>query len=286
MMVALEKGAKGGCPHPKLRVAQELLRKHFAEHAAAAAAEAAAAAGGGGGGGGAGPSSAAGGGGTRAMVFTSYRESVNELVPLLAQIEGVRPTKFIGQASSGVGENGRGLKQKEQRAVVREFEKGTHNVLVATSIGEEGLDIGEVDLIVCFDAPTSGDGLPLPPPPPHPPLTTHLSPPLLLSDALDPALRTDGAEARGARGGAGDRRRRAEGVREGECPDTASTHTSTTATATTSTIAATTTSSTTTPGHRQQESDEASLPQPKGPRLLRPTAPPAPARQARALRRA
>jgi hypothetical protein len=25
-------------------------------------------------------------------------------------------------------------------------------VLVATSIGEEGLDIGEVDLIVCYDA--------------------------------------------------------------------------------------------------------------------------------------
>ena len=26
------------------------------------------------------------------------------------------------------------------------------NVLVATSVGEEGLDIGEVDLIVCYDA--------------------------------------------------------------------------------------------------------------------------------------
>ena len=129
MMVALEKGAKGGCPHPKLRVAQELLRKHLPSTPPAAA-EAAAA---GGGGGGAGPSTAAGGGGTRAMVFTSYRESVNELVPLLAQIEGVRPTKFIGQASSGVGENGRGLKQKEQRAVVREFEKGTHNVRRFTS---------------------------------------------------------------------------------------------------------------------------------------------------------
>ena len=94
------------------------------------------------------------------MVFTSYRESVNELVPLLAQIEGVRPTKFIGQASSGVGENGRGLKQKEQRAVVREFEKGTHNVLVATSIG---------------------DGPPVPPPPPPPPplaaISTTASPP-------------------------------------------------------------------------------------------------------------
>lgn len=29
------------------------------------------------------------------------------------------------------------------------------NVLVSTSVGEEGLDIGEVDLIVCFDAPKS-----------------------------------------------------------------------------------------------------------------------------------
>ena len=27
-----------------------------------------------------------------------------------------------------------------------------YNVLVSTSIGEEGLDIGEVDLIVCYDA--------------------------------------------------------------------------------------------------------------------------------------
>lgn len=26
------------------------------------------------------------------------------------------------------------------------------NILVATSIGEEGLDIGEVDLIVCYDS--------------------------------------------------------------------------------------------------------------------------------------
>ena len=30
--------------------------------------------------------------------------------------------------------------------------QGEYNVLVATSIGEEGLDIGEVDLIICYDA--------------------------------------------------------------------------------------------------------------------------------------
>ena len=36
--------------------------------------------------------------------------------------------------------------------VVRNFRQGGYNTLVATCVGEEGLDIGEVDLIVCFDA--------------------------------------------------------------------------------------------------------------------------------------
>lgn len=35
---------------------------------------------------------------------------------------------------------------------MKKFKNGEYNVLVATSIGEEGLDIGEVDLIVCYDA--------------------------------------------------------------------------------------------------------------------------------------
>lgn len=35
---------------------------------------------------------------------------------------------------------------------IRKFKDGVYNVLVATSIGEEGLDIGEIDLIVCYEA--------------------------------------------------------------------------------------------------------------------------------------
>ncbi len=35
---------------------------------------------------------------------------------------------------------------------IAKFKKGTYNVLVASSIGEEGLDIGEIDLIVCYEA--------------------------------------------------------------------------------------------------------------------------------------
>ena len=36
--------------------------------------------------------------------------------------------------------------------VMRQFREGGYNTLVSTCVGEEGLDIGEVDLIVCFDA--------------------------------------------------------------------------------------------------------------------------------------
>lgn len=35
--------------------------------------------------------------------------------------------------------------------MIHQFKQGYYNVLVATSIGEEGLDIGEIDLIVCYD---------------------------------------------------------------------------------------------------------------------------------------
>ena len=39
--------------------------------------------------------------------------------------------------------------------VVKRFKNGEFNVLVATSIGEEGLDIGEIDRIVCYDTQKS-----------------------------------------------------------------------------------------------------------------------------------
>jgi Fanconi anemia group M protein len=49
----------------------------------------------------------------------------------------------------------KGLTQKEQIEVVRRFRDGGFNTLVATCVGEEGLDIGEVDLIVCYDVSKS-----------------------------------------------------------------------------------------------------------------------------------
>jgi len=36
--------------------------------------------------------------------------------------------------------------------VIEKFQSGIYNVLVATCIGEEGLDIGEIDVTICYDA--------------------------------------------------------------------------------------------------------------------------------------
>ena len=49
----------------------------------------------------------------------------------------------------------KGLNQKEQLRKLKQFREGEFNVLVSTSVGEEGLDIGDVDLIVCFDTQSS-----------------------------------------------------------------------------------------------------------------------------------
>ena len=44
------------------------------------------------------------------------------------------------------------MQQAEQIEVIEHFRTGRFNTLIATSIGEEGLDIGDVDLIICFDS--------------------------------------------------------------------------------------------------------------------------------------
>jgi Fanconi anemia group M protein len=74
----------------------------------------------------------------------------------LEAVTGVLPKAFVGQGNARGGKsNMKGQTQKEQVAVLAAFSRGEFNVLVATCIGEEGLDIGEVDLIVAFDAISS-----------------------------------------------------------------------------------------------------------------------------------
>ncbi|KAH3662069.1 hypothetical protein OGAPHI_006250 [Ogataea philodendri] len=64
----------------------------------------------------------------------------------------LRPTDRVGSSEDA---QLRGMTQKVQKELIAEFKKGTYNILVATSIGEEGLDIGEVDMIICYDSTSS-----------------------------------------------------------------------------------------------------------------------------------
>ena len=88
---------------------------------------------------------------TRIMIFSQYRDSVNEITQMLNQHRPlVKAMSFIGQSSAN--KSSRGFTQKEQLKVMKRFREGGYNTLISTCVGEEGLDIGDVDLIVCFDA--------------------------------------------------------------------------------------------------------------------------------------
>jgi ERCC4-type nuclease len=66
----------------------------------------------------------------------------------LALSEGIKPIRFVGQQSK-LGD--KGIDQKRQIEILQEFREGLYNVLVATSVAEEGLDIAECDLVVFYD---------------------------------------------------------------------------------------------------------------------------------------
>ncbi|KAJ3423846.1 fanconi anemia group m protein [Anaeramoeba flamelloides] len=88
---------------------------------------------------------------TRVMIFSIFRDSVLDITQALLNVPNVKVMPFVGQSSRG---SQKGYSQKHQKLILNTFKNGGYNTLVATCIGEEGLDIGEVDLIVCYDVPS------------------------------------------------------------------------------------------------------------------------------------
>lgn len=85
---------------------------------------------------------------SKIIVFTHYRDTSSYVVKLLENVENAQPVRFIGQA----GKDGdKGLTQKQQAMVIKEFKEGIYNVLIATSVAEEGLDIPSTDLVVFYE---------------------------------------------------------------------------------------------------------------------------------------
>lgn len=105
--------------HPKASIVRELVREQLAAH----------------------PES-------RIIVFATYRDTVQTLVDTLTAA-GIACERFVGQASRDAE---RGLSQKEQIASLARFREGEFRCLVATSVGEEGLDVPSTDMVIFYEA--------------------------------------------------------------------------------------------------------------------------------------
>jgi len=85
---------------------------------------------------------------SRIIVFTNFRDTADLVANSLSELDGIRPKKFTGQGSRY---KDKGLTQKKQIEIIDKFKDGDYNVLVSTSVAEEGLDIPATDLVVFYE---------------------------------------------------------------------------------------------------------------------------------------
>jgi len=85
---------------------------------------------------------------SKIIIFTHYRDTSSYVLNQLQNLDSAKPVRFVGQA--GKWED-KGLTQKEQVEIIRKFKEGIYNVLIATSVAEEGLDIPSTDLVVFYE---------------------------------------------------------------------------------------------------------------------------------------
>ncbi len=85
--------------------------------------------------------------GGNAIVFTHYRTSAKHVMGYLLQND-ISARMFVGQSTK---EGTKGMRQKEQLEMLQRFRDREFRVLVATSVGEEGLDIPSVDFVVFYE---------------------------------------------------------------------------------------------------------------------------------------
>lgn len=80
------------------------------------------------------------------IIFTQYRDTASKIKQVLESIN-ITSEIFVGQAKK----KDTGLSQKQQKEMIERFERNKFTCLIATSVGEEGLDIPEVDLVIFYE---------------------------------------------------------------------------------------------------------------------------------------
>ena len=104
--------------HPKIRILIDELEKQFNQE----------------------PSS-------RVIVFTQYRDTAEHLSDIL-KARNIKAEVFVGQRKD---RDSIYMSQRKQLDILKKFREGSIQVLVSTSIGEEGLDIPQCSLVVFYE---------------------------------------------------------------------------------------------------------------------------------------
>lgn len=81
------------------------------------------------------------------IVFTQFRATALIISKEINKETKIKSKVFVGQAKK----EGTGLSQKEQKKMLQEFSRGDIDAIVSTSIGEEGLDIPEVNAVIFYE---------------------------------------------------------------------------------------------------------------------------------------
>lgn len=112
--------------HPKLKISKKIIEDEFKKNPKA-----------------------------KVMIFTQYRDTAARICKEMNFIKDINARVFVGQAKKKSARGSKaeesGLSQKEQQQLIFEFSQGLVNVLVCTSIGEEGLDLPSVEVVVFYE---------------------------------------------------------------------------------------------------------------------------------------
>jgi Fanconi anemia group M protein len=84
--------------------------------------------------------------GDRVIVFTESRDTAEALTDFLS--DHFATARFVGQSDTAGSD---GMTQREQQDTLERFREGEFEVLVSTSVAEEGLDVPEVDLVLFYE---------------------------------------------------------------------------------------------------------------------------------------
>ncbi|MHA1796414.1 MAG: helicase-related protein [Promethearchaeota archaeon] len=111
--------SKRGIIHPKLNTLLDILKKHLKSNSK-----------------------------SRILIFANYRLTTSLVVNFLKDKGFSRISRFVGQQSS---KKEKGMSQKQQEEILKKFNSGEIQILVSTSVAEEGLDIEDCDLVIFYD---------------------------------------------------------------------------------------------------------------------------------------